>query len=115
MINKVTTLRNINTVLDILDTVSKNLDTNLTTTEILSFYNIFKEIITSTNYQDGDALNIEQLKLVGNGKMIYYKNLKQKLWNYILKEDSIEEVSKAMKINLGLEEADMIKTFNFEP
>ena len=115
MINKVTTIRNINTVLDILDTVSNNLDTNLTTTEILSFYNIFKEIITSTNYQDGDALNIEQLKLVGNGKMIYYKNLKQKLWNYILEEDSIEAVSKTMKINLGLEEVDMIKTFNFEP
>jgi len=115
MINKVTTIRNINTVLDILDTVSNNLDTNLTTNEILSFYNIFKQIITSTNYQEGDALNIEQLKLVGNGKMIYYKNLKQKLWNYILEEDSIEEVSRTMKINLGLEEPDMVKSFNFEP
>lgn len=115
MINKVTTLRNINTVLDILDTVSNNLDTNLTTTEILSFYNIFKQIITSTNYQEGDALNIEQLKLSGQGKMIYYQNLKQRLWNYILEEDSIEEVSKTMKINLGLEEPDMVKTFNFQP
>ncbi len=115
MINKMTTIRNINTILDILETVSNNLDTNLTTNEILSFYNVFKEIITSTNYQDGDALNIEQLRLKGSGKMIYYSNLKQKLWNYILDEDSIEEVSKTMKINLGLQEPEMIKSFHFEP
>ncbi len=115
MINKMTTVRNINTILEILETVSNNLDTNLTTNEILSFYNVFKEIITSTNYQDGDILNIEQLKVKGTGKMIYYKNLKQNLWNYLLDDVSIEEVSKAMKINLELQKPDMIKSFQFQP
>ncbi len=115
IINKMTTVRNVNTLLDILETISNNLDTNLTTNELLSFYNVFKEIITSTNYQDGDALNIEQLKLKGKGKMLYYKNLKMNLWNYLLDPDSIQEISQAMKINLELQKPNMIKTFEFAP
>lgn len=115
MINKLTTVRNINTLLEILNTVSKNLDTNLATEELLSFYNVFKQIITSTNYQGGDALNIEQLKLKGNGKMIYYPNLRLNLWNYILEENSIKDVSDTMKINLEIQEPTIIKKFNFEP
>ena len=47
--------------------------------------------------------------------MIYYPNLKQNLWNYILDEDSIEEVSREMKINLEQEEPVMIKDFTFSP
>lgn len=115
MINKLTTVRDIKTILNILDTVSNNLDTNLTTNEILSFYNIFKQILTSTNYQNGDVLNINQIKLQGSGKMIYYKNVKKKLWNYILDDQSIENASKTMKYNLELEKPEMIKTMHFEP
>ena len=110
-----TTIRDVNQLLSILDTVSKNLDTNLTTDEILSFYNIFKEILTTTNYQGGDVFFINQLRLSGYGKMIYYPSMKQDLWNYILDEDSIEEVSKEMKINLEQEEPVMIKEFTFSP
>lgn len=115
ILNKMTTIRDIKTVMDLLDTISNNLDTNLTTEEIISFYNIFKEIITSTNYQQGDILSINQIKVSGEGKMIYYQNLKQKLWNYILDEDSIKEVSNIMKYNLELKEPEMDKTFNFKP
>lgn len=115
MIQKMTTIRDVNQLLSILDTVSKNLDTNLTTDEILSFYNIFKEILTTTNYQGGDVFFINQLRLSGYGKMIYYPSMKQDLWNYILDEDSIEDVSKEMKINLEKEEPVMIKEFTFSP
>lgn len=115
MLQKMATIRDVNQLLSILDTVSKNLDTNLTTDEILSFYNIFKDIITTTNYQGGDVFFINQLRVEGSGKMIYYPNLKQNLWNYILDEDSIEEVSREMKINLEQEEPVMIKDFTFSP
>lgn len=115
MINKLTTVRDVNTLLNILNTVSNNLDTNLTTEEILSFYNIFKQIITSNSYQNDNVLNIKQLILSGKGKMIYYSNLKMNLWNYILDEDSVEEAKTEMKINLKLEEPEYIKTFHFEP
>ncbi|MBE6146889.1 MAG: hypothetical protein E7168_00985 [Firmicutes bacterium] len=115
MVKKLTSIRSVDKLLEILDTVSKNLDTNLTTDEILSFYNIFKQILISTNYQDGDVFHIEQLKVLGVGKMIYYENLGTKLWNYILDDESIDEVSKTMKINLEIIDFEPIKTFEFHP
>lgn len=115
MIRKLTTIRSVDQLLDIIDTVSNNLDTNLTTNEILSFYNIFKSIISISRTQDSDVLNIEQIKLQGDGKTVYFKNLKRNLWCYLLRKDSIENASLQMKINLNLKEAEMIKEFSFEP
>lgn len=116
MLNKLTEVRNVNTLLDILKQVSNNLDTNLTTEEILSFYNIFKDILASRNYQsNNDFINITQIKLAGTGKKIYFKNLNSNLWCYLLDDESVKNASKEMKVNLGKEEAKMIKTFAFEP
>ena len=116
VINKMVDIKNVNTLLDLLETISNNLDTNLTTEEILSFYNIFRDILASRKYQKtDDFLNIIQIKLNGSGKMIYFENLRQRLWTYQLEEDSIKNASNEMKINLNLENAEMIKEFKFKP
>lgn len=116
VLNKLTEVRSITTLLDILETISNNLDTNLTTEEILSFYNIFKDILESRKYQQtNDILNMIQIRLVGEGKMIYFKKLNQRLWTYQLEEDSIKKASTEMKINLDIEEPNLIKEFTFKP
>jgi len=116
LINKMTEIRDVNTLLNILEKVSNNLDTNLTTEEILSFYNIFKDILTSRKYQsNSDFINIMQIKVAGTGTKIYFKNLNSNLWCYLLDDNSVKNASNEMKINLGIEEAKMIKTFAFEP
>lgn len=115
MLRKLTTIRSVDQLLEIINTVSNNLDTNLTTNEILSFYNIFKSILNVSRNQEGDVLNIEQLRLQGDGKIIYFKNLKSNLWCYLLDDDSIQDVSNQMKINLDLKEVEMIKEFHFKP
>ncbi len=117
LLNKVTEIRNVNTLLELLETVSNNLDTNLTTEEILSFYNIFKDILVSREYQtnSNDFINIVQLRLSGVNQKHYFENLKSNLWCYFINQDSIQSVSREMKINLGLEEAKMEKSFQFTP
>ncbi len=116
LLNKLTEVRDVNTILEVLETVSNNLDTNLTTEEILSFYNIFKDILKSRQYQsNGDFLNITQLKLNGINKKIYFQNLNSNLWCYLLNEDSVKSISKEMQVNLNLEEENLIKTFHFSP
>ena len=116
LINKFTEVRSVDKILDLLETISNNLDTSLTTDEILSFYNIFKDILESRKYQKTeDFLNIIQLKVKGDGKMIYFDNLKQRLWTYQLDKDSIKEASDEMKTNLGLKEPNIIKDFEFKP
>ncbi len=114
MINSMKSIRNVNTLLDILNTVSRNMDTNLTTEQILSFYNIGKDILArSLDKEDGEIVNIQQLFLQGNGQMIYDEGTKLVLWNYIPVEESIEDIVHAMNVNLELEEHELIKTFSF--
>jgi len=116
LISKLTEVRSVNTLLEVLESVSNNLDTNLTTEEILSFYNIFKDILLSLEYQSGDDfINIIQIKLKGISRKEYFSNLKRNLWIYELDKASIKNASSEMKINLGDQEPNIIKTFSFEP
>lgn len=116
LLNKMTEVRSVNTLLNILEVVSNNLDTNLTTEEILSFYNIFKDILISSEYRsDSDFINIVQIKLAGTSKKEYFSNLNSNLWIYELDSDSIKNVSHEMKVNLDIENPEMIKTFTFGP
>lgn len=116
VLNKMTEVRSVTTLLDLLETISNNLDTNLTTEEILSFYNIFKDILSSRKYQKtNDILNMIQIKVNGNSKMIYFKNLNRRLWTYQLEPESIKEATKEMKINLNINEPEMVKKIIFKP
>ncbi len=114
MMNSAKNIKSINQVLDILNTVSKNMDTNFTTEQILSFYNIFKDILKkSLGKHDGDIVNIQQLYLDGLGQTIYDEGMKMSLWNYILNEQSLSDVIQEMKLNLELEDHELIKKFDF--
>lgn len=116
LLNKLTEVRNVNTLLNVLETVSNNLDTSFTTEEILSFYNIFKDILNSREYQsNNDFINIIQLKLAGTSRKEYFSNLNSNLWIYELDNKSIKNASQEMKINLNMEEPNIIKNFTFEP
>lgn len=116
LLNKLTEVRNVNTLLNVLETVSNNLDTSFTTEEILSFYNIFKDILNSREYQsNNDFINIIQLKLAGTSRKEYFSNLNSNLWIYELDNKSIKNASQEMKVNLNMEEPKMIKEFSFSP
>lgn len=114
ILNKMKTINSISQFTDVLNTVSNNLDTNLSTQQILSFYNIGKDILAkSLSKDDSDIVSIEQLYLQGDGQMIYDENMKLVLWNYIPNKDSKKDIVRAMKENLELEEHEVIKEFSF--
>lgn len=114
ILNKMKTLTNISQFTDVLNTVSNNLDTNLSTPQILSFYNIGKDILAkSLSKDDSDIISMQQLFLQGDGQMIYDENMKMVLWNYIPNKDSKKEIVSAMKQNLELEDHKLIKEFSF--
>lgn len=114
ILNKMKSLNSISQFTDILNTVSNNLDTNLSTNQILSFYNIGKDILAkSLSKDDSDVISMEQLFLQGDGQMIYDESMKMVLWNYVPNKDSKKDIVKAMKENLELEEHEVIKEFSF--
>ena len=114
ILNKVKDLKSINQVMDVLNTITNNLDTNFTEQQILSFYDIAKDIMNNAlQKDDADLINIEQLYLQGTGQMIYDERSRLVLWDYVPNKYSRDDIVKAMKVNLELEEPDMIKEFAF--
>ena len=110
---KVLSGSNITKVEDLLNAVTNNIATNMNEKQILSFYEVLKNMI-SKSFNDGEFLNIQKTYLE-------YYNLPVRLSNNGIFTSaigyypgSLEAISKAMKVNLGLEEKEVIKTFSFD-
>lgn len=97
LIDKAKTIKSLNTIYTLLDTIKNNISTNLTTENILSFYNTSKDL---------DKISIQKLYLNGYDEYIYDYNYtnqtgtKLTLYNYIPYQESLDIVIKAMKDNL---------------
>ena len=105
---KVKTIRNINKFYDILNTISKNIDTNVETNEMLNLYNVGKKML----FQNGASINIEKTFLTGYDLTMLIPGLGN-VYTFQYFEESLKEIIKAMKVNLELEKPKMNKTFNF--
>lgn len=108
MINQIKTLRNVTDFYNILDTISKNIDTSMTTDEMLSFYNIGKSILMK---EEDVNINITKTFLTGYDLYIYEGSNYTYTFQYY--KQSLNSIINAMKINLGVVEQEPIKNFSF--
>ena len=114
LVNKMKTINDVSTFMDILNTVSNSMDTNLTTKQILSFYDVGKDIIKkSLSSDDADLINIQQMFLQGTGQMIYDERARMVLWDYVPNNESRKDIIQAMKVNLELADHEDITEFHF--
>lgn len=112
--DKIKTVNSVSKFMEIFDTVSNSLDTNLTKQQMLSFYNIIKDIVKkSLSSDEADLINIQQLYLAGNSQMIYDERMRMVLYNYIPNENSRKDIVQAMKENLELVEHKAVTQFSF--
>ncbi len=109
--NKTKTIRSIDTFYKLLNAVSNNIDTNMSTKEILNFYNVGKNILLNNNFDDNNFINIQKTYLNGYDLTIYQNGYDMYTFQYY--ENSLKEIVKAMKENLELQETELIKTFSF--
>ena len=117
LLNKFKDVKDLDTVYKLLDTISNNMVTNMSTDQILSLYNVFKDIASkSTGLNDmADVLGIQRLKLNGyDARIVDYGGTNLSLYNYVLYDDSVKAVSNAMKENLGKKKTTAVKTFSFD-
>lgn len=110
---KAASLDNLSKIEEILNAVTKNITTNMSSKQILSFYDVLKSMIASS-LSDGSFLTIEKTNLE-------YYSLPVRLGNngpftsaigYY--PDSLNAIIKLMKENLEIENHEMIKTFSFD-
>ena len=109
--NKTKTIRSIDTFYKLLNAVSNNIDTNMSTKEILNFYNVGKNILLNNNFDDNNFINIQKTYLSGYDLTIYQNGYDMYTFQYY--ENSLKEIVKAMKENLEIQETELIKTFSF--
>ena len=114
ILNKLKSTADFNTVTSLLDTISNNLETNMSKTEILSLYNIGKDVLTKASGNVDELISMQRLYLSGVDAYIYDASSHLSLYDYVLYNESVSEVSNAMKENLGLKEPETIKNFSFD-
>ena len=93
------------------DAVSNNIATNMSVEQILSGYNILKDMVNRV-LQGAEFINIKKSYLETYNLNVY---LPSGMVTYALGyyEDSLKDIIKAMRINLDLEEATLTKTFTY--
>ena len=112
ILNSLSQIKDINTIYGMLDTIGNNVSTNMDKDTILSFYNIFKNIIISSSLTNIEStFDIKKLSLEVYGTYVNISGLNLSM--IIAHQNSINAVSNAMKENLELKNKDIIKTFSF--
>ena len=120
LMNKAKSINSLDTIYKLLDTISNNMETNMSKSEILSLYNIAKDISSKTKDMPmEELLSMQRLYLSGYDQYIYDyssidgKGTRMSLYNFVAYKGSLKDVVNAMKINLGLKEEKAITSFEF--
>ena len=123
MANKIKNINTIDTFYEMLNSISESMETNMSTENILSFYNVGKDILLKSSRSNEDISNligIQRLYLSGyDQKIVDYDSInnsgsKLSLYNFVPYQGSIKDISNAMKTNLGLINEETIKKYDFD-
>jgi len=115
LLNSLKNIKDLDTVYSLLDTISNNMETNMTTNEILSLYNVGKDIIVKADgVKMEDLVGFQRLYLNGEDARLYDSATGLNLYNYVLYNNSIKVVSNTMKVNLDKARPTIIKTFSLD-
>ena len=123
MLNKLKNINSVDTFYEMLNSISESMETNMSTENILSFYNIAKDILiknTSNTTDLSSLIGFEKLYLSGYDQTIVdYDSInntgsKLALYNFVPYQGSINDISEAMKINLGIKNQTITKEYNFD-
>ncbi len=113
ILNQLKNIDSLDTLYGILDTLGKNINTNMSRDTILSFYNLGKTILEKTEGEElEDAINIQKLFFTSYIQTIRIGNMDLSTVGHY--GGSVDAIKDALKENLGLQEKKAIKTFNFD-
>lgn len=115
ILNKTKNMENIGQFYAVLDAVGNSMTTNMDRKQILSFYNVFKNVIlNSKDLTDGnDIINLQKMYLNGSGGTYMDGIMNMPLYEYIPSSQSMNAIINAMKVNLELKEEKPAKKFSF--
>ena len=101
-----------NSFKEILDAISDNIATNMSVNQILSSYDIFKDMIGNV-IKNEEVINIQKASLETYDLNVYLPSAGRTTSALGYYDDSLQDIIKEMKINLEIEKPEHIKTFNY--
>ena len=114
LVEKIKEIDDVSQFTKILTTMTNNMDTNLSTKQMLSFYGLAKNVMnTSMSSDKASIVNIQRLYIAGSGQMIYDTRMGRVLYNYVPNTQSVDDVTEAMHENLEIEDHKEVKSFSF--
>lgn len=111
MAKKVLSLKSFSDFENLLEAVGKNISTNLSTNQILSFYQTLKDMVVS-GLNGNDFINIQKTYLEVYSLPINIGGMTISALGY--HDNSLNAIKDALNVNLGLKEEEMIKTFSYD-
>ena len=112
IVEKAKTLRSFDDFKNVLNAVQKNMDTNMTTDQILSLYDVGKSILVNTLNGNEVKFSIYKTTLETYSLPVYLGYSTTSALGYY--KDSLEDIKKMMKTNLELLEKVPNKTFSID-
>lgn len=97
---------------DVFNAVSNNISTNMSTEQILSGYNILKDMLGKV-LNDEEFINIQKTYLETYNLPVYLPSSGMTVSALGYYESSLDDIKKAMNINLGKEKPTLTKTFSY--
>ena len=108
---KILSIKSFSTFENLLDVVSHNIATNLTTTNILSFYQTLKTMLIQ-GLKGNDFINIQKTYLEVYNLPVMIGGLQLSALGY--HENSLAAIKETFDVNLGIKEEEKIKTFSYD-
>ena len=105
-------IRSLNDFMDILNVVQTNIDTNLSTNQILSLYNVGRDVLRNMRNESLDFA-VQRMHLEVYDLRVFLPRARSHTMALGHFQDSLDAIVHAKKVNLGLEEPEIIKTIEF--
>lgn len=107
-------LENFNKIFDVLDAMAKNVQTNFTTDQMVSFYKLGTDILSrGSKLNMNEAIVFDYYLLSGYDRNIYHDDMEMLLYQYVPFKTSIENIKHKIHQNLGLEPYQIVKDFKY--
>ncbi len=107
---KFSTIKSLDGFQQILNAISKNMDTNITTDQMLSFYEVAKDMLFKND--SDELISIQKTYLEYYDLPVYLPGSDTVTSALGYYDASLEAIKKAMRVNLELESAEMPKTIS---
>ncbi len=113
ILNEVKNIKSFDEIEDILDAINNNIDTNISRDQILSLYNVAKDILIKSLNNDA-SLNIKKTYLEYYDLPVYLPSSNSVTSALGYYQESLDDIVHMMKVNLNLEKEEPATTYSID-